>query len=221
MNRRVLPKYCLSIAKVVFTSLTKLVHINYPKWLGECSSLRTQRCKNNLVRRWNCKLSSFTRVTSCESYGSSLLLQADLIINITKGDNRCSLFGIHSNILGSSLLVFLCRALIASFLSRSTLTWLCLQTINFWAALFLFLGWASNPYHIPCIKHRKNCENCRHKFPGKSSLNVRSVHPVCPGYPVCPDDRDDHDEHDCNDKHNHDNYGGQFCTFTFWQQRAI
>ena len=144
MNRRVLPKYCFSIAKVVVTSFAKLVHIYYPKWLGECSSLRTQRCKNNLVRRWNCKLSSFTRVTSCESYGSSLLLQADLIINITKGDNRCSLFGIHSNILGSSLLVFLCRALIASFLSRSTLTWLCLQTINYW---FLFLVWASNPYH--------------------------------------------------------------------------
>ena len=60
-----------------------------------------------------------------------------------------------------------------------------------------------------------------HKLPGKSSLNVRSVHPVCPGYPVCPDDCDDHDEHDCNDKHNHDNYDGQFCTFTFWQQRAI
>ena len=138
MNRRVLPKYCFSIAKVVVTSFTKLVHIYYPKWLGECSSLRTQRCKNNLVRRWNCKPSSFTRVTSCESYGSSLLLQADLIINITKGDNRCSLFGIHSNILGSSLLVFLCRALIAFFLSRSTLTWLCLQTINFWAALILF-----------------------------------------------------------------------------------
>ena len=98
MNRRVLPKYCFSIAKVVVTSFTKLVHIYYPKWLGECSSLRTQRCKNNLVRCWNCKLSSFTRVTSCESYGSSLLLQADLIINIAKGDNRCSLFGIHSNI---------------------------------------------------------------------------------------------------------------------------
>ena len=67
-------------------------------------------------------------------------------------------------------------------------------------------------------KHRKNCENCQYKFPGKSSLNVRSVHPVCPGYTVCPDDHDDHDEHDCNDKHNHDNYDGQFCTFTFWQQ---
>ena len=74
MDRIVLPKYCFSIAKVVVTSFTKLVHIYYPKWLGECSSLRTQRCKNNLVRRWNCKPSSFTRVTSCESYGSSLLL---------------------------------------------------------------------------------------------------------------------------------------------------
>ena len=52
MNRRLLPKYCFSIAKVVVTSFAKLVHIYYPKWLGECSSLRTQRYKNNLVRRW-------------------------------------------------------------------------------------------------------------------------------------------------------------------------
>ena len=92
MDRIVLPKYCFSIAKVVVTSFTKLVHIYYPKWLGECSSLRTQRCKNNLVRRWNCKPSSFTRVTSCESYGSSLLLQAALIINITKGRRKKILF---------------------------------------------------------------------------------------------------------------------------------
>ena len=175
MNRRVLPKYCFSIAKVVVTSFTKLVHIYYPKWLGECSSLRTQRCKKNLVRRWNCKLSSFTRVTSCESYGSSLLLQADLINNITKGDNRCSLFGIHSNILGSSLLVFLCRALIASFLSRSTLTWLCLQTINFWAALFLFLGWASNPYHTM----HKTSQELR-KLPAQVSWKVQFKCQICP-----------------------------------------
>ena len=74
MDRIVLPKYCFSIANVVVTSFTELVHMYYPEWLGECSSLRTQRCKNNLMRRWNCKPSSFTRVTSCESYGSSLLL---------------------------------------------------------------------------------------------------------------------------------------------------
>ena len=86
MDRIVLPKYCFSIANVVVTSFTELVHMYYPEWLGECSSLRTQRCKNNLMRRWNCKPSSFTRVTSCESYGSSLLLKAALIINITKGE---------------------------------------------------------------------------------------------------------------------------------------
>ena len=146
MNRRVLPKYCFSIAKVVVTSFTKLVHVYYPKWLGECSSLRTQRCKNNLVRRWNCKPSSFTRVTSCESYGSSLLLQADLIINITKGDNRCSLFGIHSNILGSSMLVYLCGALFATFLSRYTLTSI-VPTNDQFLSCSLFPGWARNPYH--------------------------------------------------------------------------
>ena len=66
-----------------------------------------------------------------------------------------------------------------------------------------------------------------HKLPEKSSLNVRSVCPVCPfcpgcpGFPVCPDDHDDHDEHDYNDNHNHDNHDDQFCTFTFWQQRAL
>ena len=104
-----------------------------------------------------------------------LLLQADLIINITKGDNRCSLFGIHSNILGSSLLVFLCRALIASFLSRSTLTWLCLQTINFWAALFLFLGWASNPYHTMY----KTSQELR-KLPAQVSWKVQFKCQICP-----------------------------------------
>jgi hypothetical protein len=67
MYRIVLPKYCFSIAKVVVTSFTKLVHMYYPEWLGECSALITQRCKNNLMRRWNCKSSSTTRVTSCES----------------------------------------------------------------------------------------------------------------------------------------------------------
>ena len=63
-------------------------------------------------------------------------------------------------------------------------------------------------------KHRKNCENCPtpYKFPGKSSLNVRSVCPGFPGFPVCPDDHDDHDEHDYNDNHNHDNQlGSGFC----------
>ena len=44
---------------------------------------------------------------------------AALIIII---NNINSLFGIHSNILGSSLLLFLCRALFVSFLSRYTLT---------------------------------------------------------------------------------------------------
>ena len=44
---------------------------------------------------------------------------------------------------------------------------------------------------VSCRVHPKYCK----KLPGKSSLNVRSAHPVCP---------DDHDEHDCNDKHNHD-----------------
>ena len=65
------------------------------------------------------------------------------------------------------------------------------------------------------------------KLSGKSSLNVRSVCPVCPVcpscpvFPVCPDDHDDQDEHDYNDNHNHENHDDQFCTFTFWQQRAL
>ena len=146
MNRIVLPKYCFSIAQVVVTSFTKLVHMYYPRRLGKCSSLRTQRCKNNLVRRWNCKLSSFTRVTSCESYGSSLLLQADLIINITKGDKRCSLFGIHSNILGSSLLVLLSGALFASFLIKIYFNHDCAYKRSIFELLSLFPVWASNPY---------------------------------------------------------------------------
>ena len=50
-NRIVLPKYCFSIAQIGVTSFTKLVHMYYPRRLGKCSSLRTQRCKNNLVRR--------------------------------------------------------------------------------------------------------------------------------------------------------------------------
>ena len=100
--------------------------------------------------------------------------QAAQIINITKGEYGCSLFGIHSNILGSSLLVFLCRALIASFLSRSTLTWLCLQTINFWAALFLFLGWASNPYHTM----HKTSQELR-KLPAQVSWKVQFKCQIC------------------------------------------
>ena len=65
-----------------------------------------------------------------------------------------------------------------------------------------------------------------HMLPGKSSLNVRSVCPVpvcpvCPGFPICHDDHDNHNEHDYNDNHNHDNHDDQFCTFTFWQQRAL
>ena len=35
--------------------------------------------------------------------------------------------------------------------------------------------------HVPAQgKHRKNCESCPHKLPGKSSLNNGSVRPVCP-----------------------------------------
>ena len=83
-----------------------------------------------------------------------------------------SLFGIHSNILGSSLLVFLCRALIASFLSRSSLTWLCLQTINFRAAFSLFLGWASNPYHTMYKTLRK--------LPAQVSWKVKFKCQICP-----------------------------------------
>ena len=84
----------------------------------------------------------------------------------------CSLFGIHSNILGSSLLVFLCRALIASFLSRSSLTWLCLQTINFRAALSLFLSWASNPYHTMYKTLRK--------LPAQVSWKTKFKCQICP-----------------------------------------
>ena len=63
-----------------------------------------------------------------------------------------------------------------------------------------------------------------HMLPEESSLNVRSVCPVCtvcPGCDIlsgCPDDYDDHYEHDYNDNHNHDNNDEQFCTFTFWQK---
>ena len=38
------------------------------KWVGECSSLSTRRCQNYFVRQ-NCNSSSYTRVTSGESYG--------------------------------------------------------------------------------------------------------------------------------------------------------
>ena len=131
----------------------------YPKWFGGCSSLRTQRCKNNLVRRWNWKPSSFTRVTSCESYESSLLLQAALIINITKGKYGCSLFGIHSNILGSSLLVFLCRALFASFLSRYTLTSI-VPTNDQFMSCPLSSQVERVIHTIPCIKQSKICKRC-------------------------------------------------------------
>ena len=138
-------QYCFSIAQVVVTSFTKLVHMYYPKWLGKCSSLRTQRCKNNLAHRWNCKPSSFTWVTSCESYGSSLLLQAALIINITKGEYGCSLFGIHSNILGSSLLLLLSRALFASFLIKIYFNLDCAYKQSISELLSLFPVWTSNP----------------------------------------------------------------------------
>ena len=70
-------------------------------------------------------------------------------------------------------------------------------------------------------KHARIAKAALHKLPGKSSLNVRSVCPICTGFPACPDDHDDHDEHDYNDNHNHDNHDDQFCTFTFWQQRAL
>ena len=215
MNRRVLPKYCLSIAKVVFTSLTKLVHISYPKWLGECSSLRTQRCKNNLVRHPHLQeshlVSHMEAPCFCRQIWSSILQRG--IIGAPCSESTLT-----------SWVVFLCRALIASFLSRSTLT--SIEPTN---GQFLICSFSSQ---VEQVIHTKPCTNITiakaalHMLPGKSSLNVRSVCPVpvcpvCPGFPICPDDHDDHDEHDYNDNHNHDNHDNQFCTFTFWQQRAL
>ena len=116
----------------------------------------------------------------------------------------------------TSWVVFLCRALIASFLSRSTLT-----SIVPTNSQFLSCSFSSQVEQVihtkPFTNITRIAKAALHMLPGKSSLNVRSVYPV----PVCPDDHDDHDKHDCYDKHNHDNYDGQFSTFTFWQQRAI
>ena len=120
----------------------------------------------------NSKLDSILLEEDVEDLGRCLQLVWDLHHRLQYGG---SLFGIHSNILGSSLLVFLCRALIASFLSRSTLTWLCLQTINFWAALFLFLGWASNPYHT---MHKTSQE--LQKLPAQVSWKVQFKCQICP-----------------------------------------
>ena len=128
----------------------------------------------------------------------------------------------------TSWVVFLCRALIASFLSRSTLT-----SIVPTNGQFLSCSFSSQVEQVihtkPFTNITRIAKAALHMLPGKSSLNVRSVCPVpvcpvcpvCPGFPVCPDDHDDHDEHDYNDNHNHDNHDDQFCTFTFWQQRAL
>ena len=85
-------------------------------------------------------------------------LKAALIINITKGGYGCSLFGIHSNILGSSLLVFLCRALFASFLSRYTLT--SIVPTNYLLSCSLSSQVQRVIHTMPCIKHHKICERC-------------------------------------------------------------
>ena len=64
-----------------------------------------------------------------------------------------------------------------------------------------------NPVACSIKKHHKNCESALHKLPGNSSLNVRSVFPVCPvrpgcpGFPICPDDHDDHKDHEDHDEH--------------------
>ena len=131
------------------------------------------------------------------------------------------MFGIRSNILGSPLRVIFCRALIASFLSRSSLT--SIVPTNDQLLSHSLSSQVERVIHtIPCIKHRKNCKSCSTQVTWRVKLNVRSVchvcpiRPDCPVFPVCPDDHDDHDEFDHND--NHDN---QFCTFTFWQQTAL
>ena len=71
----------------------------------------------------------------------------------------CSLFGIHSNILGSSLLVFLCRALFASFLSRYTLTSI-VPTNDQFMSCPLSSQVERVIHTIPCIKQSKICKRC-------------------------------------------------------------
>ena len=116
----------------------------------------------------------------------------------------------------TSWVVFLCRALIASFLSRSTLTSIVPKNGQFLSCSFS--SQVEQVIHTkPCTNITRIAKAALHMLPGKPSLNVRSVCPVpvcpvCPGFPVCPEDHDDHDEYDYNDNHNHDD---QFCTFTF------
>ena len=90
----------------------------------------------------------------------------------------------------TSWVVFLCRALIASFLSRSTLT-----SIVPTNGQFLSCSFSSQVEQVihtkPFTNITRIAKAALHMLPGKSSLNIRSVCPVCPGFPICPDDHDD------------------------------
>ena len=110
------------------------------------------------------------------------------------------------------------RALIPSFLSRSPLA-LIVPTNDPLLSRSLSSQVERVIHTIPCIKHHKNCESCltqKVKFRCQICRSCLAC-PGCPVFPVCPDD---HGEHDNNENHNHDSHD-QFCTFTFWQQRAI
>ena len=102
----------------------------------------------------------------------------------------------------TSWVVFLCRALIASFLSRSTLT-----SIVPTNGQFLSCSFSSQVEQViitkPCTNITRIAKAALHMLPGKSSLDVRSVCPVCsvcpgcPGFPLCPVDHDYHKVNRC------------------------
>ena len=137
------------------------------------------------------------------------------------GEYGCSLFGIHSNILGSSLLVIFCRALITSLLSRSPLT-LIVPTNDQLLSRSLSSQVERVIHSIPCIKHCNNCESCPLQVTRKvkfkcqiclsclSLLSCLSCFSCLSWWPWWPRRAW---------YHNHENHDDQFCTFTFWQQR--
>ena len=147
MNRRVLPKYCL---------LPKLVSV----LLWGLSAARTTLCAAETESYPHLQESHLVSHMEAPCF-----LKAALIINITKGLYGCSLFGIHSNILGSSLLVLLSRALFASFLIKIYFNLDCANKRSISELLSLFPVWASNPYQTLY----KTSQNLR-KMPSTSYL---------------------------------------------------
>jgi len=196
-----LPKYCCSIAQVVVTSFTKLLYM----FFFEDSALQDQPYA---------PLETVSHPRLQESH------------HVSRMEALCFCRQLWSSItnLGFLLACDLLQSFDYFFLVKIPFKTSIVPTNDQLLSRSLSSQVEREIHSIPCIKHCKNCESCPLQVTWKvkfkcqiclsclSRLSWLSCFSCLSWWPLWPRRAW---------YHNHENHDHQFCTFTFWQQRAF